>query len=133
MSPEPQPSETPTRASKRGLERHVALDGTKPRDFSKDWPFGPMVAPEKFDSFEGMTIERQNLQLAAVRLLSQLVKDYLTYLHYAKTTQNKVAEATGLSPATLSALRNGLSWPSFPTYGVLRAYLPTHAEMNDVS
>lgn len=113
--------------------RRDPWDGLKPRDFVEKgrWPGGRQVQPHQLAA-SGLD-ERQAINHAlGMNAIRQLVLDYERYRAAEKLTHEAVANATGLSRTAIRHLREGTRIPSTRTSWVLRAYVPTNDEMNEL-
>lgn len=107
---------------KRGPVRRDPWTGLTPRHFDGKWPYGTISAPPELHAF-GLTQAQIDFNLDAIRWIQKLVEDYIDYLQRQGTTQVAVAAQLGISPVTLTGLRQGTVFPSTRTLTLLRVLL----------
>lgn len=113
----------------RGPARRDPFDGLKPADFfTGPWPLGSPVTPKALSDY-GLTETQLSFHLLVVDRAQELAMDYNEFLTYTGKHHEDVAEELGLGLNALRDFRLGNRFPSFRTYGLLRAYIPTHDEM----
>lgn len=114
---------------KKGPARRDPFDGLKPSDFfNGKWPTGEPVTPQALKDY-GLTASQLRYHLAVVDGIQALALEYKEYLAYTGKTHESVAKDLGLGLNVIRFLRTGTRFPSFRTNALLRAYVPTHDEM----
>ena len=116
---------------RRAPQRSDPFSGLRPSDFivkgSAPWPNARLSVPQSLKDGT-LTQDGVTSHLLYVNDIQSLARD-LDWFVRAKSTYAKVADATGVSIVAMRSLRNGKAFPTGRVYGVLRAYVPTDAQM----
>jgi hypothetical protein len=109
--------------------RNQVLDNLEPWEFDGNWPSGRLKPPQKVID-QGLNESRRLNLLMGVDLIRQLALDINRWLPAAKITQETLGDRCGVSSKVVGHLRNGTGFISLGSYVVLRARVPTAAQMD---